>query len=274
MVQLLVRPEPNELTLRVISAVVILPLAIAAIWFGGMAFSVMVLLIAVAMGWELSRLCQAAPGVAILVVAIFLLTGGLSLLESYQGAIASAVGGTAIIALLLQFSRSGAPKILIMGIAYISIALLSIVWLRFGGEGGLLLFFWMTAVVVATDVGAYFTGRSIGGPKLAPRISPAKTWSGLIGGAIFAGLASAVLVGVSGSPEYARVMAFAGILAALAQLGDLIESGVKRKVGVKDASNLIPGHGGVLDRLDGFLTVAPAMALMTWFAGGSPLEWQ
>jgi len=69
-------------------------------------------------------------------------------------------------------------------------------------------------------------------------------------------------------------MAFAGILAALAQLGDLIESGVKRQVGVKDASNLIPGHGGVLDRLDGFLTVAPAMALMTWVAGGSPLEWQ
>jgi phosphatidate cytidylyltransferase len=274
MVQLLARPEPNELTLRVISAVVILPLAIAAIWFGGMAFSVMVLLIAVAMGWELSRLCEAAPGITILVVAIFLLTGGLSLLEFYQGAIASAVGGTAIIALLLQFSRSGAPKILIMGIACISIALLSIVWLRFGGEGGLLLFFWMTAVVVATDVGAYFTGRSIGGPKLAPRISPAKTWSGLIGGAFFAGLASAVIVSVSGSPEYARVMAFAGILAALAQLGDLIESGVKRQVGVKDASNLIPGHGGVLDRLDGFLTVAPAMALMTWVAGGSPLEWQ
>ena len=274
MAQLLDRPEPNELTLRVMSAVVILPLAIAAIWFGGMAFSAMVLFIAVAMGWELSRLCQAAPGIAILVVAVFLLTGGLSLLASYQGAIASAVGGTAIVALLLQFSRSETPKILVVGIAYISIALLSIVWLRFGGQGGLLLFFWMMAVVVATDVGAYFTGRSIGGPKLAPRISPAKTWSGLIGGAFFAGLASAVLVGLNGSPDYARVIAFAGILAVVAQVGDLIESGVKRQAGVKDTSNLIPGHGGVLDRLDGFLTVAPATALMTWFSGGSPLEWQ
>ena len=274
MVQLLARPEPNELTLRVISAVVILPLAIAAIWFGGMAFSVMVLLIAVAMGWELSRLCQAAPGIAILVVAVFLLTGGLSLLESYRGAIASAVGGTAIIALLLQFSRSGTPKILIMGIAYISIALLSIVWLRFGGEGGLLLFFWMTAVVVATDVGAYFTGRSIGGPKLAPRISPAKTWSGLLGGVLFAALAGAVTVAVRDGDNFVQVMAIAGILAVVAQIGDLVESGVKRHVGVKDSGNLIPGHGGVLDRMDGFLTVAPVTALMTWIAGGSPLEWQ
>jgi len=274
MAQLLARPKPNELTLRVISVVIILPLAIAAIWFGGMAFSAMVLLIAVAMGWELSRLCQAAPGITILVVAVFQLTGVLSLLASYQGAVATAVGGTAIVALLLQFSRSETPKILIMGIAYISIALLSIVWLRFGGQGGLLLFFWMMVVVVATDVGAYFTGRSIGGPKLAPRISPAKTWSGLIGGIFLAALASAVLVGISGSPDYARVMAYAGILALVAQLGDLIESGVKRQAGVKDASNLIPGHGGVLDRLDGFLTAAPATALMTWFAGGSPLEWQ
>ena len=274
MAQPLARPEPSELTLRILSAAVILPLAISAIWLGGWAFAIMVLLIAAAMSWELSRLCQAAPGLTIIVSVTFLLTSGLAIYGSFLGSIAIAGVGMAVVALLFRISRSEAPFILTAGIVYISAALLSVVWLRVSESGGLGLFFWMMAGVVVTDGAAYFAGRGIGGPKLAPRISPAKTWSGLIGVIIFAGLASAVLVGVSVSPEYARVMTFAGILAALGQLGDLIESGVKRQVGVKDPSNLIPGHGGVLDRLDGFLTVAPAIALMTGVAGGRPREWQ
>ncbi len=270
----LARPEPSELTLRVLSAAVILPLAIAAIWFGGWAFAAMVLIIAGAMGWELSRLCQAAPGLTIVVIIIFLLTSGLAITGLFESAAAFGALGTLLAALLSRFSRSEAPIILTAGTAYILVALLSIVWLRFSVPDGLWLFFWMMAVVVATDVGAYFAGRAIGGPKLAPRISPAKTWSGLIGGAFLAAVAGTVLVAATGGGHFGRVAAIAGALAVVAQIGDLIESGVKRHVGVKDAGNLIPGHGGVLDRLDGFLTVAPATVLMAWFAGGSPLEWQ
>ena len=274
MAQPLARPEPSELTLRILSAAVILPLAISAIWLGGWAFAIMVLLIAAAMSWELSRLCQAAPGLTIIVSVTFLLTSGLAIYGAFLESIAIAGVGMAVVALLSRISRSEAPFILTAGIVYISAALLSVVWLRVSESGGLGLFFWMMAVVVVTDVGAYFAGRGIGGPKLAPRISPAKTWSGLLGGVLCAALAGAVTVAVRDGDNFVQVMAIAGILAVVAQIGDLVESGVKRHVGVKDSGNLIPGHGGVLDRMDGFLTVAPVTALMTWIAGGSPLEWQ
>lgn len=124
------------------------------------------------------------------------------------------------------------------------------------------------AVVIATDVGAYFSGRAIGGPKIAPKISPSKTWAGLIGGMVLAGIVSAsfflynvgeirfsVMVGVAA--------AIGAVLAVLAQCGDFFESWLKRKAGMKDSSNLIPGHGGVFDRIDGMLPVAIA-ALPLW----------
>ncbi len=128
--------------------------------------------------------------------------------------------------------------------------------------------------MIATDVGAYFFGRLIGGPKLAPRISPAKTWSGLAGGVGCAACAGVLVAIAVDGGNIVLIAVLSGVLAVVAQIGDLIESVVKRHFGVKDAGNLIPGHGGVLDRLDGFLTVAPVTGLMTWIAGGSPLRWQ
>ncbi len=120
------------------------------------------------------------------------------------------------------------------------------------------------AVVIATDVGAYFSGRTIGGPKIAPKISPSKTWAGLIGGAMLAGLVSAGFflynVGeIRFSPMVAVAFAIGVVLAVLAQAGDFLESWLKRRAGVKDSSNLIPGHGGVFDRIDGMLPVAIAV---------------
>jgi len=119
----------------------------------------------------------------------------------------------------------------------------------------------VVAVVIAVDVGAYFSGRTIGGPKIAPKISPSKTWAGLLGGMLAAGLVSAgVFAWNTGSAEL-RVMLFiafsiGAVLAVLAQAGDFFESWLKRSAGVKDSSNLIPGHGGVFDRVDGLLPVA------------------
>ena len=273
MAQPLAQPEPNEFTLRALSAAIILPLAISAIWFGGWAFTLMVLLISAAMAWELSRLCQAATGLLVIAVVAFLLTTGLSMMGTFKEAIVCGSLGTLLVALLSRVSRSESPILLIVGFSYIMVSLLSIVWLRLFTSGGLWLFLWMVAVVVSTDVGAYFVGRAIGGPKLAPRISPGKTWAGLLGGAFFAAVAGVLTVAICGGNNYVRVFVITAILALVAQIGDLLESAVKRHVGVKDASNLIPGHGGVLDRLDGFLTVAPVMAVMSLFAGGSPLKW-
>lgn len=274
MAQPLARPEASELTQRVLSAAVILPLAVAAIWFGGWYFGAMILAAAFAMGWEFSRLCRATPFLGAAVVAILLLVAGLSIFDLFQAAFATGAAGMVGAAVWCRISVAQAPKLLPAGIAYIALALLSIIWLRFVGDAGATLFFWMVAVVVATDVGAYFAGRGIGGPKLAPRISPAKTWSGLAGGAVCAALAGILVLAATGGGSYIGIALASGALAVVAQAGDLIESALKRHVGVKDASGLIPGHGGVLDRLDGFLTVAPVTALMTMVAGGSPLEWQ
>jgi len=127
--------------------------------------------------------------------------------------------------------------------------------------------------VVATDVGAYFAGRGIGGAKLAPRISPSKTWAGLIGGVVCAATASWAVLWLAGEAGSIWFVGFGGALAVVAQAGDLLESAVKRHFGVKDSGSLIPGHGGVLDRLDGFLTVTPVVALVTWGVSGSPVKW-
>ena len=270
----LVRPDHSELTLRVLSAAVILPLAVAAIWFGGWYFGLFVLAGAGAMGFELSRLCRATPGVRALAMAALVLVGGMAFAGAYREAFACVAGAAILIAVAARVGRAVAPNLLPGGLVYIGIAVVSIFWLRVSESSGLAVFLWMVAVVVATDIGAFFFGRAIGGPKLAPRVSPAKTWSGLVGGMVCAGLAGVLAVLANGGSGFVWAALASAGLAVVAQLGDLIESAVKRYCGVKDTGNLIPGHGGVLDRLDGFLTVAPTTALMTWIAGGSPLEWQ
>ena len=128
------------------------------------------------------------------------------------------------------------------------------------------LVFWLLAVVWATDIGAYFAGRGIGGAKLAPAISPNKTWAGLIGGALAAALVGIIAARLLGSG--AIPLAVGGMaLAVVAQGGDLLESWCKRRFGVKDSSHVIPGHGGILDRVDGLLAVFPAAFLYFWVVG-------
>ncbi|RGP40211.1 Phosphatidate cytidylyltransferase [Altererythrobacter insulae] len=159
---------------------------------------------------------------------------------------------------LLAFEGKGARVIaLLLGGVYVALAAYALVSLPIAVVLGII------GVVVATDVGAYFSGRSIGGPKIAPRISPSKTWAGLGGGMLAAGLVSAGLFAWNSGDPSPRTMLFiafaiGAVLAIVAQAGDFFESWLKRRAGVKDSSNLIPGHGGVFDRVDGLLPVAIA----------------
>jgi len=125
---------------------------------------------------------------------------------------------------------------------------------------------WLLFVVWATDIAAYFVGRGIGGPRLAPGISPGKTWAGLAGGMLGAAVVGGAVAAASGGPAGLAVMV-ALVLAVVAQAGDLFESFLKRRAGLKDSGTLIPGHGGVLDRLDGLLFAAPAYALLVAVGG-------
>ncbi|WP_394726927.1 phosphatidate cytidylyltransferase [Altererythrobacter sp. GH1-8] len=171
---------------------------------------------------------------------------------------------------LLEFARLATaithtrlPRIaaLLGGAAYVGFAVWTLISLPVAVVLGIL------AVVIATDVGAYFSGRAIGGPKIAPSISPSKTWAGLAGGMLAAALvASGTFVWNTGEfvlrPMLFIAFAIGAMLAVLAQMGDFFESWLKRKAGVKDSSNLIPGHGGVFDRVDGLLPVAIASGFL------------
>ena len=170
------------------------------------------------------------------------------------------VAASAIFVLLVT-RRLGLAR----GVLYVTLPALSLLWLRGQGGDG---FGWTVlavGVVVAADTSAYFAGRAIGGPKLLPRVSPSKTWAGLIGAMAGAAAFTAVAAARFGLPG--QLWLGGPLLAVIAQMGDLFESHMKRRAGVKDAGTLLPGHGGVLDRLDGLIPVAPAVALLALVLG-------
>jgi len=161
---------------------------------------------------------------------------------------------------------------LVLGGVYISAAIFAIWWLREGNESGLFYFVWILVVVWATDIGGYVFGMTIGGPKLAPSISPNKTWSGFIGGISLATIGGySVVMYFSDQAQIsniAPVIALGVGMSIVSQLGDLFESKIKRRFGVKDSGNAIPGHGGLFDRVDGLMAASIAMALLNSMVGG------
>lgn len=152
------------------------------------------------------------------------------------------------------------------GIVYIMLACLSFVWLRTSGEHGQTVVFWIFVLVWTADTGAYAAGITIGGPKLAPRISPKKTWAGLFGALVAAGIMGAFTANIiNHSNGTISLVAASMVLAGISQMGDLLESYAKRHFGVKDSGAIIPGHGGVLDRVDGLLAAGLAAGIASLF---------
>lgn len=248
---------------RILSALVLGPAALAAAWFGGWAFVALVGLATALMGWEWARICHGRFGPGGIVLSV-LCTVAVLLSSMFPPYAFALIAVAAVAAPLAERRADRSPMWLAFGAFYIGLPALSLVLIRQSDRDML---FWLFMLVWATDIGAYAAGRSIGGPKLMPKVSPNKTWAGLIGGVASA---AAVGVGVSlwlGYHPWGLAL-LSGLLAVVAQAGDLGESWVKRRFGVKDSSNVIPGHGGVLDRVDGFLTTAPVVALLYSAAQG------
>jgi phosphatidate cytidylyltransferase len=254
----------SDLPVRTAAALVMIMVAVAAIYFGGWPFRILVALAAVLMLIEfcdMHKLRRFWPLVAlpVLVLNLWFLPEIMASTARLSGGLLPAaptgVLHTTLIALLLGLlARSGR---LAQGYLYIAIPSLALLLLNGISWQAV---FWAMIVTWSTDIFAYFAGRSIGGPKLAPKISPNKTWAGLIGGMAGAGVLGALAAWLLGLPT---VFWFSGApMGLLAQLGDLYESSMKRKAGVKDSGSILPGHGGVLDRLDGLLPVAVATLLL------------
>lgn len=228
------RAGVSDLPVRLASAIVMLVIASAALWLGGWFWTVFVALIACGVVWEWNKLIER-----------FGMSGLGETLWFFAGVVY--VGGAATAVMAVRNGRQVLP--------------LDPTQYGYGPFEVLMVFL---LPIVAVDVGAYFAGRAIGGPKIAPRISPAKTWAGLIGGALLAGIVAIVIevtdigpAAVSGFTTMGIVSALVGgaLIAVIAQAGDFFESWMKRRAGVKDAGALIPGHGGLFDRLDGFIAV-------------------
>jgi phosphatidate cytidylyltransferase len=153
------------------------------------------------------------------------------------------------------------------GLPYMACSGIALIYLRATPVIGLAVTAYLLAIVWGMDIGAYFAGRHFGGPKLAPNISPNKTWSGFFGGILLALLLSSLVLLTTGAQYWVAGLFVAALLAAVAQMGDLFKSFFKRRAGVKDCGNLIPGHGGVLDRIDGLVFSAMALALLQAYFG-------
>jgi phosphatidate cytidylyltransferase len=267
------KPAPSqELTTRVLSAIVMIAVALLTAYWGGWPFALLWLAAGIAImvewtsmtGAEPRRLVQGILGIGLAVLSI------LFMVDAGPGLFLAA--GIAFPAAAALVSRGPINKVwAVASFAYAAVIVLIPPMVRDHLDLGILGLLWMFAVVWATDIAAYFTGRTFGGPKLCPAISPKKTWSGFIGGVVAAALGG-LLVATAGNryglslPFGLPGIAVLSVVASIAsQIGDLGESALKRHCDVKDSSQLIPGHGGVMDRLDGFWAVCliVALALLT-----------
>jgi phosphatidate cytidylyltransferase len=267
-----------------LSALVLVTIALVCVWAGGYLFMVLAIAGGALLATEWLEMCGYAapyqrafwvPGVIVAAVIcgardapwvglLFLLAGAVAagIVAPHRGEVPGHDAGRARVDLAF-------------GIPYIGLAAIALPWLRADPVAGLANTLFVLAVVWASDIGAYAVGRLVGGPKLAPAISPGKTWSGAIGGLVSAALAAlAVAACLSSGFSSLHLIGLGVVFGIISQLGDLVESALKRHFGVKDSGRIIPGHGGLLDRLDALLAVAPAAAVLAYTVGRGVVLWR
>jgi phosphatidate cytidylyltransferase len=258
----------GDLGPRLLSGAVMIVLSLAALFVGGFTFVAFWLVASVAVHWEWQRM-TGGPHEKIRMLgggAVIALVAGLAALGSRDAALVMLSGGT----LATLVFVSGPTRIWnAVGVLYAGALVLAVVLLRMSIFNGFEAILWLFAIVWGTDIMAYFGGRLIGGPKLWPRVSPSKTWAGFIVGILSGSVLGLVSLWAMSVPlAIGPVLLLGWATGALAQGGDLFESSMKRRYGRKDSSRLIPGHGGVMDRLDGFIAAAIFAAILGGLRAG------
>lgn len=257
--------DSRNLWVRMAAALVLAPLAVAAAWAGGWWWVALVTLAAIGLYVEWLSVTCPVRSLPVMVTGAVALALAAAFLADTRVEAALAVLAIGLVAVSLRTSQ--ARLWVVAGYLYAALAQLASVVVRFDPAQGLAALILVLLVVWATDIGGYFAGRGIGGPRLWPRVSPKKTWAGSIGGFV-ASLLVATGFTLLGYGKALPLLGLAAALSIAAQLGDLLESAVKRRFGVKDSSHIIPGHGGLMDRLDGFVAAIVLAAIFGALRGG------
>ena len=268
---------------RIVSGVILGPVFLALVYFGYPSFHIALGIITAVIAWEFTRMDS---GLGFGARRLLLMAGVLGGILIPVGA-PMAMGVVALSMFGLMFKR-GDPVYLAPSYAILPAVTLAFIWAAGGGQlearyvtgpggfqvpGGAFSIYWVLAIVWATDIGAYAVGRTVGGPKLAPSISPGKTRSGAIGGVVWALIFAALVLWLFNLPIKPAHIGVAFLMSIVSQAGDLFESAIKRRYGVKDSSHIIPGHGGFMDRFDGLWAAAPIAAVFCVIFGGGMQSW-
>jgi phosphatidate cytidylyltransferase len=258
-------PGSRNLVMRIVVALVLAPGAIAIAYAGGWLWSALVLAAAIGLYVEWLMIVGAAreTGVAASGVVALAVSGLCLAVGAIVASLVASLLGLGVIAWLSKATLRWSAA----GFIYASSASMASVMVRRDHSFGFVALMLILLVVWATDSAGYFAGRGFGGPKLWPRVSPKKTWAGAVGG-LAASLVVAAGFAAFGLGTPGPVLLLGGVLSVASQLGDLFESAVKRRFGVKDSSHIIPGHGGLMDRLDGFVAAIMLAAILGLFRGG------
>lgn len=266
----------SGLAVRVVVGALLIAVALAAVWAGGIAFTALIAVGALLMNAEWSVMHGIGRGFRLASLVLLAFTAGIAANLSAGQAVVVLAAGAGLLALFFRSYDRRRAFWLAAGLLYCGLPLIALIWLR-GLPNLEIVTVAVLATVWATDIGAYFTGRALGGAKLAPSISPNKTWAGAVGGVV-AAMVTGALFGVlarghpiEGDDSFnwvvASLAAVGGVFAIVAIGGDLFESWLKRRAGVKDSGTILPGHGGVMDRLDGLVPVAVVAALLVAVSG-------
>lgn len=252
--------------MRVASALVLIPVAIAAAYVGGWYWVVLVTICAIGLFVEWLMVTQATTNAPLIVTgaAMLAIAGPFLALRNVNAALIVLALGLIAVAYRSSAPRSWATS----GFLYAAAAQVSSILVRLDRSEGFVALVLVLLVVWCTDIGGYFAGRAIGGAKLWARVSPNKTWAGAIGGFV-ASLIVAAGFAVAGFGKTGPLLLIAAALSVASQLGDLFESAIKRRFGVKDSSHIIPGHGGLMDRLDGYVAAVVLAAVFGVLRGGA-----